>query len=60
MAKNPLNEDGRWDGVTELWIEEVFLHNDLPSVQKSMAIEGWLTLVDVQDNVESMAAACSS
>ena len=24
--------------LTELWIEEVFLHNDLPSVQKSMAI----------------------
>ena len=46
--------------LTELWIEEVFLHNDLPSVQKSMAIEGWLTLVDVQDNAESMAAACSS
>ena len=46
--------------LTELWIEEVFLHNDLPPVQKSMAIEGWLTLVDVQDNAESMAAACSS
>ena len=50
----------------ELWIEDVrefddtrAWHNDLLSVQKSMAIERWLALVDVQDNADSMAAASS-
>ena len=32
-------------------------HNDLLSVQKSMEMEGWLALVDVQDNADSMATA---
>ena len=32
---------------------------DLLSVQKSKEIEGWLALVDVQDNADSMAAASS-
>ena len=34
-------------------------HNDLLSVQKSMEIEGWLMLVDVHDNADSMAADSS-
>ena len=34
--------------------------NDLLSVQKSMATEGWLALVDAQDTADSMAAASSS
>ena len=53
--------------LTEVWIEEVrwfddmrASHNDLLSVQKSMVIEGWLALADVQDNADSMAAASSS
>ena len=51
----------------ELWIENVrgwnevrASHKDLLSVQKSMEIEGQLTLVDVQDSADSMAAASSS
>ena len=50
-----------------LWIEEVqgfdemrASHNDLLFVQKSMEIEGWLVLVDIQGNVDSMVAASSS
>ena len=35
-------------------------HNDLLSMQKRMEIEGWLALVDFQDNADSMAAASSS
>ena len=35
-------------------------HKDLLSVQKSTVNEGWLTLVSVQDNADSMAAASSS
>ena len=53
--------------LTEVWIEEVrwfddmrASHNDLLSVEKSMVIEGWLALADVQDNADSMAAASSS
>ena len=46
--------------LTELWIEEIFLHNDLPPVQKIIAIEGWLVFVDVQGNADSIAAASSS
>ena len=34
-------------------------HNDLLSAQKSMGTEGWLTLVDVQDNADSLVAASS-
>ena len=34
-------------------------HNDLLSVQKSVGIEGWLTLVDVWDNAGSLVAASS-
>ena len=34
---------------------------ELLSVQKSMEIEGWLVLVNVQDNADSMATGeCSS
>ena len=51
----------------ELWIENVLgwdemraSHKDLLSVQKSMEIEGWLALADVQDSADSMAAASSS
>ena len=51
----------------ELWIEEAqgfddmrARRNDLLSVQKSMATEGWLALVDAQDTPDSMAAASSS
>ena len=53
--------------LKELSIEEVrgfddmrAWHNDLLSVQKSMAVEGWLPLMDAQDNADSMAAASSS
>ena len=53
--------------LMELWIENVVgwdemraSHNDLLSVQKSMEIEGWLALADVQDSADSMAAASSS
>ena len=35
-------------------------HKDLLSVQKRMVIEGWLTVVDIQVKVDSMAAASSS
>ena len=35
-------------------------HKDLLSLQKSTEIEGWLAMVDVQDNADSMAAASSS
>ena len=53
--------------LMELWIENVLgwdemraSHKDLLSVQKSMEIEGWLALADVQDSADSMAAASSS
>ena len=35
-------------------------HKDLLSLQKITEIEGWLALVDVQDDADSMAAASSS
>ena len=35
-------------------------HNNLLSAQKSMASEGWLALVDAQENADPMAAASSS
>ena len=35
-------------------------HKDLLSVEKSIKIQGWLVLVNVQDSVDSMAAASSS
>ena len=35
-------------------------HNDLFSLQKSTETEGWLALVDVQNNADSMTAASSS
>ena len=53
--------------LMELWIEDVWgfdetkvWHNDLLSAQKSMGIGGWLALVDIQDNADSMAAASFS
>ena len=53
--------------LVELWIENVrgwdemrALHKDLLTVQKSMEIEGWLALADVQDSLDFMAAASSS
>ena len=53
--------------LMEFWIENVpgldetrASHKDLLSVRKSMEIEGWLVLVDVQGNADSMAVACSS
>ena len=42
------------------WDETRASHKDLLSVQKSMEIEGWLVLVDVQDCADSMAAASST
>ena len=52
--------------LMELWIENVqgwdemrASYKDLRSVQKSMEIEGWLLLVDVQDSADSMATASS-
>ena len=41
------------------WDEMRDSHKDLLSVQKSMEIEGWLVLVDVQDSADSMAASSS-
>ena len=35
-------------------------HKDLLSVEKSIEIQGWLVLVNVQDSVDPMAAASSS
>ena len=35
-------------------------HKDIMSVQKSIEIEGWLALADIQEGVNSMAAASSS
>ena len=35
-------------------------HKDLLSVEKSIEIQGWLVLVNIQDSVDSMAAASSS
>ena len=35
-------------------------HNDLLPVQKSMGIEGWLVLMNFQDNAYLMAVASSS
>ena len=53
--------------LMELWMENVrgwdemrASHKDVLPVQKSMDIEGWLALVSVQDNADSMAAASSS
>ena len=53
--------------LMELWIENVqgfnemwASHKDLLSMQKSMEIEGWLALLNVQDNADSMAAVSSS
>ena len=53
--------------LMELWIENVRGWNemsasrkDLLSVQKSIEIERWLVLVDVQDSADSMAADSSS
>ena len=53
--------------LMELWIDNVreldemrALHRELLSVQRSMEIEGWLALVDVQNNANSVAAASSS
>ena len=53
--------------LMELWIEKVrgwdvmrVSHEDLLSMQKSMEIEGWLVLADVQDSADSMAAASAS
>ena len=49
-----------WIGKVLGWDEMRTSHKDLLSVQKSMEIEGWLALADVQDNADSMAAASSS
>ena len=53
-------------GLMKLWIEEVrgfdqmrASRNDLLSVQRSIVVEGWLALMDAQDNADSMAAASS-
>ena len=53
--------------LMELWIENVqewdemrASHKDLLSMLKSMEIEGWLALGDVQDSADFMAAASSS
>ena len=53
--------------LMELWIEEVWwfdemtaLNKDLLSLQKRVAIEGLLTLVDVQVKADSVAADSSS
>ena len=53
--------------LMELWIENVrgwdeisASRKDLLSVQKSIEIERWLVLVDVQDSADSMAADSSS
>ena len=53
--------------LMELWTKNVrgldemrASHMDLLSVQRSMEIEGWLALVDVQNNANSMAATSSS
>ena len=35
-------------------------YKDILSVQKSIEIEGWLALADIQKGVDSMAAASSS
>ena len=52
--------------LMELWIDEVqgfdkikAWHNDFVSLQKSIMIEGWLALVDGQNNADSLAAASS-
>ena len=42
------------------WNEMRASHKDLLFLQKSMEIEGWLALADVQDSADSMAAASSS
>ena len=53
--------------LMELWTKNVrelnemrASHRDLLSVQRSMEIEGWLALVDVENNANSMAATSSS
>ena len=53
--------------LMELWIENVrgwdemrASRKDVLSVHKSMEIEGWLALVDVQDSADSKATASSS
>ena len=67
MVRDPLTEDGRRYKLMELWIENVrgwdemrASRKDVLSVQKSMEIEGWLALVDVQDSADSKATASSS
>ena len=52
--------------LLESWIEEVrgfsdmrAWHNYLLSMQKSMAIEGWLALVKAQDDADFMAVGSS-
>ena len=35
-------------------------HKDLLSVKKSMEVEGWLALVEVQDSADFMVAASTS
>ena len=75
LSASSLPGMAEWPGIhwmeevelMELWIEEVLgfnditaSHNDLLSVQKSMVIERWLSLVDVQDYADSIASASSS
>ena len=69
MARDPLDEDGRLNGVDVIVDgmenargrnEMRASHKDLLSVQQSMVIEWWLALVSVQDSADSMAAASSS
>ena len=62
MARDPLNEINKEMELIKVWIKEVRgfdemrdSHNDSLFVQKRMVIEGWLTLVDVQDNADFMA-----
>ena len=50
----------------ELWIDNIrgldemrASHKDLLCLQNGKEIEGWLALVDVQDNADSLAAASS-
>ena len=52
--------------LIQLWIEEVWgfydmraSHKDLLSLKKWMVLEGWLSLVDVQIEADSIAAASS-
>ena len=49
-----------WIGVVQGFDNIRALHKDLLSVQKRLVIEGWLVLVDVQVEDDSMTAASSS